>query len=274
MSCDSPLMVESKLKGRVPVPCGRCPNCKKRRVATWAFRLMQEERVSLSSFFLTLTYDTIHVPITPKGFMTTAQDDIQKFWKRLRKLQTEKIKYYAVSEYGSKSNRPHYHAIVFGVVDSELFNKAWQKGTIHVGQVSEASIRYTLKYIDKPGRIPMFKGDDREPERAWMSKGLGANYLSPEIVRYHKLHLDKFYVRALDGVKVPLPRYYREKMFTDSERWRQNGIVQSMVEENERKREQEFNRSCLNEEDYVNWLSKRRIADYEKFYSKQKERDL
>lgn len=178
--CTSPLRLTKQ--DNIDVPCGKCPACKKRRVSAWSFRLMQQDKTAHSSHFVTLTYDTKYVPITPKGFMTCDKKDVQDFLKRLRKLvskiNNEPVKYYLCSEYGGKTNRPHYHMIIFNVCDEFLIEQAWQKGTVHYGKVSHASVGYTLKYMDKPKRIPMHANDDRQPEFGLMSKQLGANYLT------------------------------------------------------------------------------------------------
>ena len=106
MPCDTPYSVKPKgWLNAIDVPCGKCPNCKKRRVNEWVFRLQEEDKVSSTSYFITLTYDTVVVPISPNGFMTLKKRDLQLFWKRLRKAigKGPKIRYYAVGEYGSKS---------------------------------------------------------------------------------------------------------------------------------------------------------------------------
>lgn len=159
----------------IPVPCGKCPPCLKRRASGWSFRLMQEEKHSESSMFITLTYDTKNVPISEKGFMSLNKRDCQLFFKSLRKATGGAglpIKYYIVGEYGGTTFRPHYHAIVFNA-KLELIQNAWKRGEIHFGKVEGASIGYCLKYMTKPGKIPLHHNDDRVPEFALMSKGLG-----------------------------------------------------------------------------------------------------
>lgn len=156
---------------------------------------MQQNKIADSALFLTLTYDTQHVPLTPKGYMTLSRTEyetsvlpdgrikkrqisshLQQFFKLLRKAQfgngKSNIKYYACGEYGGKFNRPHYHIILFNA-KIELIQDCWQYGQIHYGMnVNEASVGYTLKYMSKPSRIPMHANDDRVPEYALMSKGL------------------------------------------------------------------------------------------------------
>lgn len=211
--CDSPIT----LKNGPTVPCSRCYTCLKRRVSGWSFRLTKEAERSTSAFFLTLTYDTDHVPITKNGFMSLDKTDVQKFIKRLRKSygkQPPTIKYYACGEYGGTTNRPHYHLIIFNAHEENI-NKSWTLGTTHFGAVNEASTGYTLKYISKPAKVPQHPRDDRQKEFALMSKGMGANYLTPNMKQWHKKDLTgRYYVPLKDGKKIAMPRYYKEKLYS------------------------------------------------------------
>lgn len=201
-------------------PCGKCEPCLKRRVSGWSFRLTKEGQRSHAAHFVTLTYNTDYVPITKNGFMSLNKRDLQLFYKRLRKLSPKlpKIKYYSVGEYGGKTFRPHYHVILFNA-DISNVEKAWKLGEIHVGQVSEASVGYTLKYVCKPGKIPLHQNDDRIPEFATMSKRLGDNYITPSIIAWHKADLkNRYYTPLKDGKKIALPRYYKDKIYCQEER--------------------------------------------------------
>lgn len=108
--------------------------------------------------------------------MVLKKRDIQLFIKRLRKANSKHtdmpaIKYYAVGEYGGRTQRPHYHIILFNA-KLELIQPAWDLGQIHYGKVSGASIGYTLKYMCKTKRYPLHANDDRISEFALMSKDL------------------------------------------------------------------------------------------------------
>lgn len=209
-----------------PVPCGKCPECLKRRVSGWSFRLMQEERRSSSAYFITLTYDTQHVPISRNGFMTLDKRDVQLFMKRLRKAVSLKddsitIKYYLCGEYGKDRSRPHYHAIVFNVPDVYDIERAWRLGQVNYGTVTGASVGYTLKYMDKPKRIPMHRNDDRIREFGVMSKGLGCSYITDASIRYHSEKLlDRVCLTIEHGKKIAMPRYYKDKIYTEQQRLR------------------------------------------------------
>ena len=242
MPCDNPLWIKPKGVD-MPVPCGKCAPCKTRRVNEWVFRLMwEEEHNSTSSHFITLTYDTAHVPLTKNGFMTLVKKDYQDYMKRLRKLAESTtrlpLKYYAVGEYGTKNRRPHYHAIVFNCENPDFFSDAWsldgsQFGDVLVGSCTSDSVAYCMKYIDKPKEKKWrHSRDDRQPEFSLMSKGLGSSYIeNSTIVNYHKADLSRNYVTKLSGHRVPLPRYYRSKIYTESELDAQRAIIEQNLSE-------------------------------------------
>lgn len=211
-------------KDRGSFPCGKCYDCKMNRVSGWAFRLEKEAERSSSAFFITLTYDNDHIPVTQNKFMTVQKEDIQKFFKRLRKQhdKTDRpaIKYYAAAEYGGETDRPHYHIILFNATEEHI-QKAWQLGQIHYGTLTGASIQYTLKYICKNATIPRHNRDDRQREFSLMSKKLGDNYLTPQMIDWHKKDiLNRMYVPTLDDHKITMPRYYKEKIYTHYQRMR------------------------------------------------------
>jgi len=153
--------------------------------------------------------------------MSLVKSDVQKFIKRLRKAHGQfhtPIKYYAVGEYGGKTLRPHYHIILYNA-RVELVQGAWSLGQIHYGTVEGASIGYCLKYISKPRRIPIHANDDRVPEFALISQGLGSNYLTDAMINFHGDDLlNRMYCTIEDGKKISMPRYYKDKLYSDEER--------------------------------------------------------
>lgn len=210
------------------LPCGKCPNCMKRRTSGWSFRLVKEGERSETALFVTLTYDTKYVPLTKNGYMTLNKRDIQTYMKRLRKLSETKLKYYVCGEYGSKRDRPHYHMIIFNA-DAEKVERAWSHyqaglgyvpiGSIYIGEVNEATIGYTLKYMQKQGKIPKHKNDDRLKEFSLMSKGLGANYVTKNMAIWHHTDLEnRMYVPLKDGKKIAMPRYYKNRIYSETQK--------------------------------------------------------
>jgi len=171
--CLKPITIKIPRTGeQVAVPCGKCPECLARRISGWSFRLMQEDKVSTSSHFVTLTYAPETVPITKNGFMSLSKRHLQLFFKKLRKVNPDKLKYYAAGEYGNVGRRPHYHILLFNAIPDTIL-PSWGNGSIDIGTVSAASVGYTLKYMCKPSRIPLHRNDDRLPEFSLMSKNWG-----------------------------------------------------------------------------------------------------
>lgn len=238
--CISPFTRKLTKSGEhVTVPCGKCGNCKSTKVSAWSFRIMQESRACDSALFLTLTYDNEHIPLTKSNFLTLRPEDLQLFIKRLRKYEKirsdkenrkkgiktpfrSRIRYYAVGEYGGKTKRPHYHIILFNSSPMDC-ERGWtldgkRIGEIHVGRLSEASSRYTLKYVSKPGLVPVHKNDDRVPEFSRMSRNLGKNYVTEKIIKWHRADLfERVYLPLEDGKKAAMPRFYKQLIYTKRE---------------------------------------------------------
>ena len=157
MQCFEPISIRNP-KGlsaadRITVPCGKCAACLQNRRGEWTNRLKIELEDATSAFFITLTYNEEHV--TYCNVASLVKSDLQKFIKRLRKsIEPYKIRYYAVGEYGTITNRPHYHIILFNLPVDKIDNvrKAWtdkqgeEIGHIDVGAVTGASIHYVTKY--------------------------------------------------------------------------------------------------------------------------------
>jgi len=219
-------LVKGVETGYMPFPCGKCPACVRRRVSGWAFRLNKQSEQSNSAHFVTLTYNDEHIKKTKNGFETLVKKDVQDFFKRLRKLTKQKISYYAVGEYGDTGERPHYHIILFNA-NPKIVENAWKLnditlGNVHFGDVGDASVGYTLKYISKDKKIPQFNGDDRQKEFALMSKGLGAGYLTENMVKWHtKGNIEnKVFLPLKDGKKAAMPRYYKDKLYDKGQKFR------------------------------------------------------
>lgn len=221
---------------------------------------MQEDKVSMSSYFVTLTYGT-NCPISKNGFMDLRKRDLQLWLKRLRKEHGENlgrtIKYFAVGEYGGKYSRPHYHIILFNselqcLIGSRMANhvrrgvieldgkrpfemRSWPQGHVTIGKVSEASVGYTMKYVAKPSQVPKHRNDDRTREFSLMSKGLGISYLTEAMKAWHMADLQKRqYCNLKDGKKVSMPRYYKLKLLEnvqEKENLRAINVLEGMKEQ-------------------------------------------
>lgn len=205
------------------VSCGKCIPCLSNKRADWIFRLDQEHKVSSSAMFVTLTY---HPKFLPDGLV---KSHLQKFLKRLRKRDpNNRIRYFAVGEYGSKTGRPHYHILLFNADSTgETVRKAWtlrgnDLGIVDIRPVTAGRVRYITKYIIQPELV----SSGMQKPFSCMSRGygIGAHYLSDDMVDWHTRN-DANYT-FIHGVKGRLPRYYKEKIWYRAKRKIvQDGII-------------------------------------------------
>lgn len=228
--CISPITrIQQKTKIRFTAPCGRCHRCLINKKEDWTFRIWQEWRHAETANFITLTYDENHVPIadfTP----TLNKPDLSGFIKRLKKrqsylLQTKymdldqtkwKLRYFACGEYGTKTDRPHYHIIMFNLLPEllEKIGEVWTDGQIQVERkIGKGAIAYTAKYVMK--RQKDVDDDTKEKPFTLTSRNpfLGYQYVSDENRLYH-LKNRSLAVLNFNHKRQTLPRIYREKMFS------------------------------------------------------------
>lgn len=114
----------------------------------WTFRILLENKDHEYSSFVTLTYRDTDLP------EKLDISDIQKFLKRLRRSTPNPVRYFCVGEYGTKTARPHWHLILFGVppLGPGLHHiKQWEFGHAHTGDVTPASVAYSARYSLKTG---------------------------------------------------------------------------------------------------------------------------
>lgn len=165
-------------RGIEELGCGRCRPCRINRSRLWVGRMILESLEHPANSFVTLTYNDRNLPVDG----CISKRAVQLFLKRLRQeIYPRIVRYYAVGEYGERSWRPHYHLILFGLspTETQVLEKSWPYGFIHVGTAESASMGYVSGYIMKgmtntkdlrlAGRSPEFSLMSRKP-----GIGLGA----------------------------------------------------------------------------------------------------
>lgn len=209
---------------------------------------MHEAQSYKQNSFITLTYDDKHLPAD----YSIHKDELQRFFKRLRKNTDVKLRYFACGEYGEKNMRPHYHAIIFGydfpdkvlhtktkrgdlLYRSQLLEKTWTYGFSLIGDVSFQSAAYVSRYVMKKR-----KGDDDyvdpktgktnkehymvahpetgevhqlEPEFCLMSRRPG---LGRDWLEKYKSDTNKDFI-TMNGAKFGLPKYYDNILAAEDE---------------------------------------------------------
>lgn len=200
--------------------CGQCRGCRAAWSREWALRCMHEASMHAVNTFVTLTYDDKKLPVNA----SLDREAFPLFMKRLRKsIEPAKVRYFHVGEYGTRTNRPHYHALLFGyrpedqkllavrgkypVYTSEALRVLWPDGLHEFGEVTGASALYCAGYMKRKmtGSWAKLKYGVREPEYGTMSRnpGIGAAWLDK--FRCEVYPCDGVVVR---GMVVKPPRYY------------------------------------------------------------------
>lgn len=223
----------------VTVACGRCIGCRLEYSRQWAIRCVHENQMHTRSCFLTLTYAPENLP--QPEYPTLRLEDFQKFMKRLRKKYGSGIRFFHCGEYGDQTQRPHYHALIFGWRPGDLklwrqnvrgdllytsgeLSSLWPLGHSSVGEVTFESAAYTARYITKKitgdAAIGAYSlgGFNRKPPYVTMSRrpGIGASWI--EKYADEVLVTDSIVLR---GTEVGVPRFYNEHIqCTDPDRYR------------------------------------------------------
>lgn len=149
-----------KVQDREPeyrIPCGKCVGCRADKRREWGIRMYHESQDHERSCFVTLTYNDENCPraintVEPRNFI-----------KRLRRaMEPDQVRYFLTGEYGEKTLRPHYHAIIFGAdflggaydIDDQLYGNPildalWGRGHVAIGEFNVESAMYTAGYVAK-----------------------------------------------------------------------------------------------------------------------------
>lgn len=214
-------------KGLREFDCGKCPECLGKRSSAWALRAVMQARESKNCCMVTLTYDTFkrdekgNIIGENLNLQSVDKRDCQLFIKRLREYFDRKkgvkdIKYIISAEYGKRTGRPHYHALLFGIKFDDLIfhkkskrgnkiyisktlDKLWKNGicTVDASRVSASIAKYCTKYCMKD-----FGADDTF---MLASQNIGLNEL-----------LKTFNGRSywVDGQEYPIPRVVWQQYIT------------------------------------------------------------
>lgn len=232
MECLSPVLQDQTIFGTRTLferRCGYCEACRMTYRQSWSARIQLEAACHEASCFFTLTYSQDFLPDPPQLVTKHLQD----FMKRLRwKLLPMKIRFFACGEYGSRSLRPHYHGVLFGVPCSlqieKIILEAWGMGHIQVAPLSPARAAYVAKYVCKEvsGDDPIPAGWQKEFARMSNKPGIGSLYVDNmawainNANQKQKLAGYPLLTELLGGsmrigpVYYPVARYLRDKLKT------------------------------------------------------------
>lgn len=248
MKCSYPQKGSRTVKGTAfsyEYPCGQCMPCRITKRQSWTFRILAEMLEWPYVYFVTLTYDDVHLP----EWGSLCSRDLTLFFKRLRKRGFV-FRYFAVGEYGDRTYRPHYHVVFYSespilgsvnkndhLTSGDLFD-SWKKdgdpiGIVHCvpvfaglgdDKIARYVAGYCLKKLTGERRFEALVGPAvkyLEPEFSRVSKGrqrgvggLGARVayrLGLRAKRYgiEEVMEEGIYMVRFQGKKWPLDRTMR-----------------------------------------------------------------
>ena len=206
----------------VPVACGRCFECRRKKASEWMARLSEEIRNHNKCHFITMTYNNASLSILraeckEKGQIGTNNEiaalSVRRWLERIRKQTKKSIKHWIVTEL-TDEGRIHLHGLIWA---ERNYLELWKYGFTYVGTyVTEKTINYIVKYILKTNYV-----DKYYRPKIMASSGIGIGYLYDEkrveLNFYQGEETDQTY-RTRTGRKIHLPEYYRNKIYTDEER--------------------------------------------------------
>ena len=107
----------------VPVGCGKCFECRKKKANDWRVRLTEELKHDKTGVFVTLTFNTESLKRLSKGLEelkgyekdnAIATKGVRMFLERWRKKHKKSVKHWPITELGGgRYEHLHIHGIIF-----------------------------------------------------------------------------------------------------------------------------------------------------------------
>ena len=145
-----------------------------------------------------------------------AKRAIRLFLERWRRKYGKSVRHWFVTELGEKNDRLHLHGIIFTEKKESEIKERWGYGNIWIGKfVNRKTINYVTKY--------MTKLDEKHKEYKAIiltSAGIGKGYIKSKNAERNKYKKEKTieYYETREGVRLGLPIYYRNKIYSEEER--------------------------------------------------------
>lgn len=204
----------------VPIACGVCMECCKKKAREWRVRLIEELKNDKNCYFITATFSEEKLnklceekKQSESNYIATIA--VRRWLERYRKKNKKSFKHWLITELGqNNTERLHLHGIVWGDINEIISH--WKYGKIDIGlYCNKKTINYIVKYVTK-----IDKTHKNYKPIILNSKGIGKNYIDSEFSKKNKYKGDNTNetIKLNDGTKVQLPIYYRNYIYTEEER--------------------------------------------------------
>lgn len=229
MQCKHPI---EKRPGQF-VPCGCCVACRINETTDWSIRALYELHDFDNASFVTLTYNEENYPKDCSVHKEVLADWWDSFQHTVKREKGFSPRIFSCGEYGSRTGRAHYHAILYGLnpdpfdknnIDRRLIANSWKycnkemfdwnrfefnKNAINF--CNRETIQYVAGYIQK--KLKSYQAKEAYEKNGLQapfklaSKKLGLNFAleQKDIIRENNFCV-------YNGFRVRVPRYFREKL--------------------------------------------------------------
>lgn len=229
-----PTMEDPRAK-YVPIGCGKCMECMRQKARKWQIRLMEEIRTDKRGKFVTFSFsDQSLIDLEkelklPENLDSYTRDNkiatlaVKRFRERWRKKYGVSIKHWLCTELGQNSTeRLHIHGIVWITAKKKVLEELWKYGNVNkkeknweMNYVTERTVNYIVKYLSKTDEKHKYY-----TPIVLTSPGIGWNYINRPDAERNKYNGEKTIetYTTRQGIKLNLPIYYRNKIYTDEQR--------------------------------------------------------
>lgn len=263
--CWSPTQY-SKEFATFQIPCGKCIDCRLEKARDTAVRCVHEAQMYQNNSFVTLTYSDEHLKenrleysdfqgfvkklrnhtfqnLLDRLFPELSQQTQRKLWRETPKQRRDelygaiKISLLGTGEYGDKTKRKHWHALIFNwrpndlvhkyytdrndqVFSSKILEDLWGFGITELGNLTFESASYCARYATKK----LVHGQDGQHDFEPISRRSSKNAIGKKwLEQYWQQTFNNGYVSIPKGdtiIKCPIPAYY-ERWFkkTHPQEW-------------------------------------------------------
>lgn len=249
---------KSDSRFRIVVPCGKCRECQNSLRAGLVARFKNEQKYLPFVKLVTLTYSDINLLnlyYKPYKFLSLNGDEFKK--RLLKKMHSDeekdvfhrskhfllnkdhaksfvstfqkkyeekfgcKVKYYLCGEYGTLSDRPHFHIAFFfkykhsDILLHDFILNIWRYGNVQIGDCSDGGMNYVAKHCYKQDCGSKIQ-QKLSPIFHLQSKyhgGIGCNLAKDYSILYNNDNGIKYGIIKGTPFKYSFPRYVRKKLF-------------------------------------------------------------
>lgn len=196
------------------IPCGKCVDCLENKISMQLGRLLAHaQQFNGYCIFVTLTIDNDKIPVNIlyPGVEKSHLAPIIKAINNSNSRKGTNYSYFFTSEYGSETDRPHYHGLLYGFRNlkeaEDFLHKYYKLGFITLSECNGARFNYIANsHISKCSHVPWYLADLESGLMELCNKPfvLCSRGLGYKFVEENKWQIYNSRLLRIDGMNYPL----------------------------------------------------------------------